>query len=216
MKTRMTLVSVFTIVGMLMATAAFAGDKTKSTTTDQTGMEQTRQTGLEQNQSTQSYIRGSQLIGKNAVSRNNEELGNIEDVVFGKDGQANFLVISHGEVLGMGGNLIPVPFSAIDQGSASSEDNIVLNVDEQELKDAPSFADNEWPDFSDSQYEQQVQGYFGGTPSSESGSSMEMHKMDTKTGYDKGEIDTKTGYDERKKDFPESTGSEKSWPKTTE
>jgi sporulation protein YlmC with PRC-barrel domain len=177
----------------LTVSTVFADDKAKQETMPgQTGMQQKSQTGMEEKQMSgqaglegqhfKSYIRGTELIGKDVLSRSREDLGTVDDIVIGKDGRANFLIISHGGVMGVGDSLIPVPFSAFNQQAASSDDNVILNVDKQELKDAPSFASNEWPDFSDSAYEQKVHGYFGSSPSRESEGMMEMQKPDVKGG----------------------------------
>lgn len=115
-----------------------------------------------------STVRASELIGRDVINQNEEELGSVEDVVIGRDGRVSYLVVAHGGVMGVGDNLIPVPFSAIEQ-QTSEEDNIVLNMSKEELENAPSFAANEWPDFSDPTYENDVHGYFGASPAGTQG-----------------------------------------------
>jgi sporulation protein YlmC with PRC-barrel domain len=168
MKRLTIILSILALTGLL-STLTFGADTTTSTSmkTD---------TGMEQGGKMHSYIRGSELIGRQVVSRSQEELGTVKDLIIGKDGQTNFIVLSHGGVMGVGGDLYPVPFSACEQVGGSSDQPIILGINKKELENAPSFASNDWPDFSNSDYNQKVRGYFSETPTMEKEGTMEMKK----------------------------------------
>lgn len=105
-------------------------------------------------------FRSSDLVGKVVEGHNHEKLGLVEDLVIGPDGQVNYMVISHDEMPGMEDKLTPIPFSAINK-EASSGKKIVVDVAKEELKNAPSFARNQWPEFHNSGYGEKLHGYFG-------------------------------------------------------
>ena len=159
-----TILTLFAISALIVAPASASDEKsyTKKSTTEMTGT-----SGMDHHQRLQSSIRASELIGKEVVNRNQEELGEVEDIVIGRDGSVNYVVVSHGGVLGIGDNLIPVPFSAVEH-RAESEDKLTVNMSKSEMEKAPNFANTEWPDFSDPNYDKDVYGYYGTTPRSES------------------------------------------------
>ena len=129
---------------------------------------------MEQSQSmSQDVTRADKLIGQKAKDSQGNDLGEIKDLVIDQNGQVSYLVLSHGGVAGIGGDLVPIPYS---QASVSmQEDEITLgNVDQAKLQNAPSFTEDEWQKLSESGFEQEVRGYFGSesgtttTPGSES------------------------------------------------
>ena len=167
----------------LIVAPAYASDKAASGQSEGTHMatdalSTAHGSGMKAGHGSQVAFRGTDLIGKDVVNRNYEELGNVEDIIIGGDGRVTYLVISHGGVLGIGDNLIPVPFSAVSRGS-EGDDNIMLDISRQDLENAPNFAQTEWPDFDDANYENEVHGYFGGTPTSGTDASGDMKSEQT-------------------------------------
>ena len=57
-------------------------------------------------------FRASKLIGDSVVNDNGEKIGNIDDIVVGRDGQL-FAVLQVGGFLGIGGHRIAVPFNSL-------------------------------------------------------------------------------------------------------
>jgi sporulation protein YlmC with PRC-barrel domain len=106
-----------------------------------------------------SSFRSSDLVGKTVENHNGEKLGAVEDLVIGPDGQITYVVISHGEDLKMGDKLTPVPFAEIER-DPTGEGKIIIDVEKQEMKNASGFARNQWPDFSDASYQENLHGYF--------------------------------------------------------
>lgn len=110
-------------------------------------------------------LRGSNMIGAKVVNRDNQDMGTVEDIVISRNGRVNYLIIDHKGMLGSADTLTPVPFSAVDRKAKGGE-KIVLDASKEELQNAPSFARNNWPNFSDQSYQENVRGYYGSTPSS--------------------------------------------------
>jgi sporulation protein YlmC with PRC-barrel domain len=103
--------------------------------------------------------RASRLIGRQVTNHEGEELGQIEDLIVDPDGRVNYLVLSRGGMLGFGADRVAVPVTAA-QPRFDMEGRCIVNLDKQTLDTAPSFASNQWPDFSDRSWEEEVRGYF--------------------------------------------------------
>ena len=57
--------------------------------------------------------RTSKLTGMEVVNSENEEIGEIDDFVIGRDDHALFAVLQVGGFLGLGGHLVAVPFDSL-------------------------------------------------------------------------------------------------------
>jgi sporulation protein YlmC with PRC-barrel domain len=111
--------------------------------------------------------RASRLIGRVVTNEQGEELGRIDDLIVDADGKVNYLVFSRGGMLGFGADRVAVPVSAA-RPRFDMNDRCIVKLDKQTLDTAPSFASNQWPDFSDPRWQEEVRGYFrtseGGSP----------------------------------------------------
>lgn len=178
-KNTITLAMAFIAMTALIFSPVYAGDKTMSKQSKGTNVSSdttkgSHMSGMADRKGSQASFRGSDLMGREVVNRNDEELGNVEDIVIGRDGRVTYVLVSHGGVLGMGDSLVPVPFSAVSRGSQDDE-NIVIDMSKKEMENAPNFAKNQWPDFEDPDYENEVHGYFGGTPTPGTKGSSDMN-----------------------------------------
>lgn len=73
-----------------------------------------------------------------------ETLGHIADVVFDPDlKRAQYFVLSFGGFLGMGDKLFAVPVEAVQLDTEN--ECLVLDVEQQQLKDAPGFDRHDRP-----------------------------------------------------------------------
>jgi sporulation protein YlmC with PRC-barrel domain len=106
----------------------------------------------------QEFHRLSEFMDANVRGTTGEDLGSIDDIIISQDGQAEYIVLSRGGVLGIGGDLVPVPFD-VAQPTMGPEGDITLNIDEQTLDQAPTVAENQLEDTA--MWEQEVRGYFG-------------------------------------------------------
>lgn len=105
------------------------------------------------------------LIGSKIVSPAGEELGNLKDLMIDLDeGQVNYAVLSFGGFLGLGDKLFAIPWDAL---TINPENNtFILDMNKDQLKDAPGFDKNHWPD--EAQYQAgwllDIYDYYGYTP----------------------------------------------------
>jgi sporulation protein YlmC with PRC-barrel domain len=106
----------------------------------------------------QEFHRLSEFMDANVKGTTGEDLGSIDDIIISQDGQAEYIVLSRGGVLGIGGDLVPVPFD-VAQPTKGPEGDITLNIDQQTLDQAPTVAENQLEDTA--MWEQEVRGYFG-------------------------------------------------------
>lgn len=112
----------------------------------------------------------SQLMDRDVKTANGEKIGEVSDVILDRNGNVSYLVVSHGGVLGMGDRLTPIPVSAFHKGNGQE---LTVNIDRNRLDNAPHFTSNQWPNFEDRTWDQQVRGYYGSAGSgSASGSGM--------------------------------------------
>lgn len=103
--------------------------------------------------------RVSNLIGVNVEDPAGKNLGEIKDLVIDwKGGDVQYAVLSFGGILGMGDKLFAIPIDRF-QAKADSE-KFVLNVDREQLKNAPGFNKDSWPSMADPSWDKDVRGYY--------------------------------------------------------
>ena len=108
-----------------------------------------------------SHVRTSEMIGREVVNERRETIGTVEDMIIGLEGRLQYLIVARGGVLGIGERLVAVPFDAVEQ-TGGDEADLMLPRGRELLADAPSFDPVEvWPDFSDPEYRNELQRYFG-------------------------------------------------------
>ncbi|MGB3225608.1 MAG: PRC-barrel domain-containing protein [Desulforhopalus sp.] len=109
-------------------------------------------------QSERSLIRSAdKLIGMTIVSRNGEDLGEIQDIKIDiGTGNISHITVTKGGLLGVGGTKdIAVPLEAF----SFSEDNVRLMVDESKLDSAPQQAD-----MADEDFQRGLESHYGISP----------------------------------------------------
>ncbi len=92
--------------------------------------------------------RAKDLIGAKVVNQQGEQLGKIEDVVLTPDrGGINYVVLSHGGVLGVAEKYFAVPWSQFGVGAAEDGKTFILkgNISKADLDRAPGFDKKHWP-----------------------------------------------------------------------
>lgn len=116
-----------------------------------------------QSEGRRAIISTSSLTSKKVRNPSGEDLGKIEDIMLDStDGSVAYAVLSFGGFMGMGDKLFAIPWQEI--GMDRDRDHVILNVSEDVLKDAPGFDKDNWPDFGDPQWSQQVHSHYGTTP----------------------------------------------------
>jgi sporulation protein YlmC with PRC-barrel domain len=107
-----------------------------------------------------SAVRASKLIGMNIQNPQGKELGEVEDIVLDLgSGKVRYAAVTYGGFLGLGDKLFAVPFEAFQvTTSADDADEIVLVLDikQQQLEGAQGFDQDNWPDFADRKFQQDL------------------------------------------------------------
>ena len=103
------------------------------------------------------------VLGAKVINAAREDLGKIEDLVIdARDNRVSYAILSFGGILGMGDKRFAIPWEALSFDL--SDKTAVLNVEEHQLKNAPGFDENNWPDFADREWGSQVQSHYGYAP----------------------------------------------------
>lgn len=108
-------------------------------------------------------VKTDNIIGTKVVNRQNEDLGNVEEVVIDVfNGRIAYLVLSFGGFLGMGEKLYAVPWKALHYDHESKV--YVLNVTRGQIELAPGFEKETWPEFTDERWNRHVHDYYALPP----------------------------------------------------
>lgn len=96
-------------------------------------------------------VKSGELTGAKVINPTHESLGDIAEVVIDKtSGKVNYLVLDFGGFLGFGNKFFAVPWNLFLYNN--DEDCFVLNVDKQQLKNAPGFDKDHWPNFASPEF----------------------------------------------------------------
>jgi sporulation protein YlmC with PRC-barrel domain len=103
------------------------------------------------------------LIGEDVVNAQGESLGDIKEIMLDmQTGKVAYAVLSFGGLLGIGEKLFAVPWTALTLDTINK--TFVLNVSKEQLKNAPGFDKDDWPDMNDAAWAGKVNAFYG-TPS---------------------------------------------------
>jgi sporulation protein YlmC with PRC-barrel domain len=103
------------------------------------------------------HIRVTNLIGTDVKNPQGEDLGQIKDLLVDvRNARVRYAVLDYG---GVAGKLFSVPITAFRPSANNRE--LVVNIDNSRLENAPGFDAEQWPDFNESAYTGQVDRYFG-------------------------------------------------------
>ena len=107
-------------------------------------------------------MRASDLNGMEVRNAQNEDLGDIHDLVIDlQTGQVRYAAVSVGGVLGVGGDLYAVPWSAFRLQRTDDDDYfLLLNATSQQFENAPGFDDDNWPNMADPQWRTTNDAYY--------------------------------------------------------
>ncbi|MBS0530373.1 MAG: PRC-barrel domain-containing protein [Proteobacteria bacterium] len=110
------------------------------------------------------HLIASDRVEGTAVRRpNGDKIGHIERLMIDKiSGQVSYAILSFGGFLGLGANLLPLPWARLtydpDLGAYQ------LDIDDAELKRAPSFRVDKDFDWGDRSGEEDLHRYYGVPP----------------------------------------------------
>jgi len=95
-------------------------------------------------------LKASDLIGMKVQGTDGKNLGSIKDLVIDQDdGDIQYAVLDFGGFAGIGDKYFAVPWEALRLDQDNKK--LALDLHKKDLKDAPGFDKNNWPDFSQQQ-----------------------------------------------------------------
>lgn len=105
----------------------------------------------------------STLMDNPVKNPEGDDLGKIEEFMIDLDGgKIAYAVLSFGGILGVGDKLFAIPFNALKLDM--DEECFVLDVDKDELKDAPGFDKDDWPDMANYKWGEDIYSYYHQDP----------------------------------------------------
>lgn len=108
-------------------------------------------------------LSSSSLNGTDVVNPQGEDLGHVEDLMIDLNtGRVLYTVLSFGGILGIGNKLFAVPFQAFTVNQ--DDENFILNMDKERLKNAPGFDKESWPATDDMDFQTSVYRYYNIEP----------------------------------------------------
>lgn len=130
------------------ATPALAATDNEYATPPETRAQQEGDKGLlvasPESEMPQGLYKATRLIGQEVKDLRGESIGEIKDLALDTTQQrVSYAVLSFGGVLGVGDELFAVPMGAFEPSQQDNE--LVLNVTEQQLKEMKGFDDDHWP-----------------------------------------------------------------------
>ena len=110
-----------------------------------------------------SLIGSDKVEGTAVYGSDNTKIGSIERVMIDKvSGKVSYAVLSFGGFLGMGANLLPLPWARLRYNPKFEA--YELDIDDDELRRAPSFRADKDFDWGDRTQEAELHRYYGIPP----------------------------------------------------
>lgn len=102
------------------------------------------------------------LIGDDVCNHDDEQLGDIKEIMLDmRSGQIAYAVLSFGGVLGLGEKLFAVPWEKLTLDTVNKR--FLLDLDKEQLKSAPGFDQDNWPDMASEAWNDQMNQFYGTT-----------------------------------------------------
>jgi len=110
--------------------------------------------------------RASRVIGADVLDVEGRKVGDIKDVVFDANrGQVAYAVVGFGGVMGLGTRYYAIPWNVLHQPQpARPGDRFVINMTREQMRNAPSFERNQWPDMASEAWHRDIARFYAQTP----------------------------------------------------
>ncbi|MDP3842633.1 MAG: PRC-barrel domain-containing protein [Oxalobacteraceae bacterium] len=103
------------------------------------------------------------LLGNDVYNDKGEDLGEIKEIMLDmRTGRVSYAVLSFGGFLGMGEKLFAVPWNALTLDTVNKR--FTLKVSKEQLKGAPGFDPDHWPDMASPAWSSEIHTYYGTQP----------------------------------------------------
>jgi sporulation protein YlmC with PRC-barrel domain len=86
-----------------------------------------------------SEVLGSDFIGTPVTTKDGQQIGKISNLVFGREGRIELVVIGVGGFLGLGEKEVAVPFDAVKSETINNKNVFVVDATKDQLKAAPTY-----------------------------------------------------------------------------
>lgn len=104
-------------------------------------------------------VKSQDVVGVSVKNFENEDLGKIEEVILDKHkGDVRYVVLSFGGFLGMGDDLFAMPWKIFSYDE--NDDCFKINVSKEKLKNSPGFDKDNWPNFNDQKWNDDIHKHY--------------------------------------------------------
>jgi sporulation protein YlmC with PRC-barrel domain len=108
---------------------------------------------------TDELISSEKVEGTAVYDRKGDKIGTVHHLMINKfTGQVAYAVISFGGFLGIGSEYRPLPWRLLDYNEATG--GYVVDLDREQLENAPHFEENREPNWSDPAYTARIDEYW--------------------------------------------------------
>ena len=83
---------------------------------------------------------GKEIVGKDVYGADNRNMGEVEDVVMGANGQVESVLVDVGGFLGLGARRVAIPISQIQLGQG---DRLTTTMTEAQAKKQPEYKEGQ-------------------------------------------------------------------------
>jgi sporulation protein YlmC with PRC-barrel domain len=105
-------------------------------------------------------LSASSLAGDDVYDTKGEKLGSVKEIMLDtRAGKISYVVLSFGGFLSVGEKLFAVPWGALTVDTENKR--LVMDTNEERLKEAPGFDKDNWPNMADPAWEKTVHAYYG-------------------------------------------------------
>lgn len=110
--------------------------------------------------------RASRVIGADVLDAEGRKIGDIKDVVFDPNrGQVAYAVVGFGGLMGLGTRYYAIPWNVLHQPQpARPGDRFVINMTKEQMRNAPSFERNQWPDMASAAWHRDIARFYAQAP----------------------------------------------------
>jgi sporulation protein YlmC with PRC-barrel domain len=86
-----------------------------------------------------SGLSADELMGADVIGANNEEIGQVGDVIFSQDGQVRAVIVDVGGLLGIGAKEVAIEFESAEVRRDGDQLALVIHATEEQLEQAPEW-----------------------------------------------------------------------------
>ncbi len=122
-------------------------------------------------------LRAQEIMGADVRNTDDKPLGSVSDILLNKQGQIAYVLVSRGGFLGIGGELVPVPWSLMKVANQPYHSTtLVLNVPQKTMNDVTSVKSDQQAQNNWQQWQSQVNGFWHKNTPRDNAATNERHR----------------------------------------